>query len=255
MNRRTRLRTRRAAFVVCVLAGLGLLVPSAGIGSPVAGACISKRCLYDIEFVAEKRLPDIGVVRLTARFRSVTIGQFQGSRSLSVSLREPNNRMSGTVGALLDIRMPGCIHRRTYSLHARAHFSASIILRGRADLQLDLAPTGVIPPRWAETCPSFRQQNRDLASIMFGLSNQGGPLTGRGSTGHLSVGHDSFVGEASLAAVYSFGTLRRQPSETALDSPWRELWAGRSVVIRQQEIGTTPRGASILDVRLRLTRR
>ena len=90
---------------------------------------------------------------------------------------------------------------------------------------------------------------------MFALSSQVVPLRGPGSKGYLSVGQDSSIGQASLAAVYSYTLERQQTSEASLDSPFRELWAGRSVVIRQSSFYATPRGDAVLNIQLRLTRR
>ena len=60
-------------LVVSVVGGFVLLLPSGGAGSTAAGACMYPKrpagCLYDIELIAETRLPDIGVFGLTARFR------------------------------------------------------------------------------------------------------------------------------------------------------------------------------------------
>jgi hypothetical protein len=226
-----------------------------------------KGCLYDIELAAETRLPGIGLFGLTARFRRVSLVHNQTpappnpkplSLSIGLGSNHRNLRMTGTVIGSLDLRGPGCVHKRTYSAPARASFSASIRLAkagGMAGLGLELAPPRIIPPQWAATCPSHRDTNRDLASVMFAVGNQINLLRGTGSTGHLSVGQDSSVGAPSLAAVYSYSTQRRQRTEASLSSPWRELWAGRSVVIRQRATWRHGPGDAVTNVRLRLTRR
>jgi hypothetical protein len=265
---------RHAALALTVCGALVLLLPSGSAGSATSGACgwprAPKGCLYDIELAAETRLPDIGVFGLTARFRRVSVVHNQTppayknpkpvSLSIGLGSRHRNLRMTGTVTGALDIRTPDCIHKRTYPAIARAELSGHVSLGGLAGggagLGLELAPTREIPPQWAPTCSLYQQQNRDLAFVMFAVGNQLVLLTGPGTTGHLSVGQGSNIGgSASLAAVYSMGTKRRQASEAKLSSPWRELWAGRSAVVRQRATFDTPRGDAVTNVRLSLTRR
>ena len=90
---------------------------------------------------------------------------------------------------------------------------------------------------------------------MFAVGNQLVLLASPGTTGHLSVGQDSFIGKASLAAEYGFDTKRRQASGTSLSPPWRELWAGRSVVIRQRAAFGPPSHRAVTNVRLSFRRR
>lgn len=264
--------TRRARYGVRLLIALGglvLLLPSGSTGSATAGACMAKRCLYDIELAAETRLPKIGVFGLTARFRRVSVVHNQTparphpkplSLSIGLGSNHRNLRMTGIVIGALDINNAECVHKRTYSATARASFGGSIRLGGRrspSGLHLDLAPTRTIPPRWADTCSAFREQNRDLASVMRAVGNQLVLLRSPGATGNLRVGHDPFgvPGAASLTAEYGYGTRRRHASETSLSSPFRELWAGRSAVIRQRAVFNTPPGDAVTNVRLSLTRR
>ena len=264
MNGRIPFRASYAGLLLSVLGGLILLLPSGSAGSAAASGCMAKRCLYDIELAAETRLPKIGTFGLTANFRRITIVHTQTSRSLSIGLgsNHRNFVMTGTVIGALDINsaFETCVHKRTYPATARATFSASIrpgARRAPAGLALDLAPPRVIPPQWAPTCARWQELNRDLASLMGAVGNKLVLLKSPGATGHLAVGHEPLgvPGAASLAATYGYNSQRPQASETSLTSPWRELWAGRSAVIRQRAVFNTPAGDAVTNVRLSLTRR
>ena len=253
-------RTRIAVVLLGVLGSLVFAVPS-GTADTTVGACMRNRCVYDIELQAETRLPGMGTFGLTARFPKAKVGQSQNpanpaSNPINLSMGGgEGKRLTGTVIGAIAVSAAGCVHERTYTASARAIFHAGIPVRRRAgaSLQLDLAPTTDPPPKWQ--CPLFQQQNLTLAAMMFAVGNQVEPLKSPGATGYLSVGQDSSIGKASLAAVYGFRTKRPQASESSLTSPWRELWAGRSVVIRQRAVWRHGAGSAVTDVRLRFIRR
>ena len=255
-------RVSQGALVASVLGALVLVLPSGSAGSAAAGACgypNKRSCVYDIEFVAESRDPRIGVFGLTARFRRVTIHHTQNPTfparnplSLSISNGGPNGRMRRTVIGSLDIRGGGCVHKRTYQAAAQGDFDANIRLAkagGREEMNLELAPPRIIPPNWA--CSLYVQQNLDLARVMSGVGS-GQPVTSPAATWGVAVGNDPSFGAASLAAQYLYFTKRRQVSEGSLSSPYRELWAGRSVVVRQRFVRDDKR---VTTVRLQFTRR
>ena len=254
------LRRTYPALVLCVVGAVGLLSPSGSAGSTAMGACVQKRCLYDVEFRAQTTLPEIGTFGLTARFRRVTLSHSPPSPTgLTISFRERNSRATGTVVGALDIESAGCVHKRTYPATGQADLSIDIPLgRRRAPtVSFALATPRLIPPEWADTCPSYRAQDRDLASAMFAVGNQVVPLRGTGGTGHLSGGQDPFIvsGAPSLAAEYQYNGQRPQASVGSLTSPWRELWAGKSALIRQRAVFGTQAGNAVTNLTLRFTRR
>jgi hypothetical protein len=216
-------------------------------------------------------MPGIGTLSLTARFARAPVHHQQTPRASpnpitiglqSVGAVANGQYLIGTVTGTVDVRMPGCVHKRTYSSPARGELTGSKLLRGRRQnsLGVSFAPTKDLAANWAPTCPNWRRENRSLADVMRALGNQRERLSSPGAEGMLyvaQVGGFRIPGKASLSAEYGYSTLGAEGAEAPLRWPWRELWAGKSVTLRQGLVleAFPGRRPWVWEVRLRLTRR
>jgi hypothetical protein len=255
---------RVRVFVFLGLAVGAFVLAAGGSAGTEAAACFfTKKCRYDIEVEFVARTANWATVRINARFPRLVVVHTQNpppptAIKQSIGMNGGDHlRTLGTIEANLRITQPGCLHTRRYVEKARMEFLSTIPLRvpGQrslpAGLGVEFATPKVIPPQWSDTCPYFRDLNRPLRDMIA----HGAFFTGPGWKSSIFTGGNDFLGADSLAGSYSLDTLKPQ-KEKSLIAPFRQLWEGRSVVIRQRTQKTVFSGRpTVYELRITFTRR
>lgn len=248
------------AVLASVSAGLVLLLPSGSAGTAAGGACIGKRCIYDVKFELTVDGPTLrpgqGPVfrhELTARFPRVPITHtqntqnplnFHSSPTPNSASASPASASPGTVSALVEINSPApCAHKKRYTANAFMTLGGGVDRRGQGTLGVELAPRRVVPPGWIN-CPSYEGQPLEAGAH--------GALRMAPGESRVRWGDDSFVGKASLSVFYAYS--RKAGTAQSPSQPFRGLWAGKNAVL-------TDRGQDLFaptytaEVRMTFTRR
>ena len=253
MNARAR---NGVAVVASAAAGLVLLLPSGSAGTAAGGACIGKRCIYDIKFELTVEGPTLltgqGPVfrhEVTARFPRVPITHTQNTQNPLNFHSSPTAAPAspGTVSALVEIKGLGpCAHKKQYTANAFMRLEGGVSRRGQGGLGVELAPTRVIPPGWIN-CPFYEGQPLEAGAH--------GALRMEPGESRVIWGNDSFVGKASLSVSYQYS--RKAGTAQSPSQPFRGLWAGKNAVLTDRgQARFAGSGATITaEVRMTFTRR
>lgn len=144
-------------------------------------------------------------------------------RTVDIRLHPISDPAPGMVSALVEINGLGpCAHKKRYAANARMSFRAGVNLRrGLGTVNVELAPTRVIPPGWIN-CPAFDGQPLEAGAH--------GALRMEPGESSVMWGNDSFVGKPSLSVEYRYST-RKTGTAASLSQPFRALWAGQSAVL------------------------
>ena len=243
----TRIAVLRRLLIIAVACGLwaaALSLFAGGAAGAREAACASKACLYDVRVVIAYTIQGRATVSVVARFPRVALRKTYSKTGMD-SGNPP--RVLGTVTGDVDFQGEQCTHHRTYSAPARLDVRANIGRRG--NLVIDFASPKVIPPNWAEACPSLREQNLSLGDAIAGGTFLVGAVrrwnAAIGSSAQTTLGADSLAGSYYLI-------FKRPQREGSLAPPLRQLWAGKSAVVREQKVQA---GLGTFNVRVTLTRR
>lgn len=230
--------------VAIAVTAVSVALPAAGNARTGAAPCVAGPCQYAIQVLVEYTITDQAKVSVVARFPRVALSK---TRSLKFLTGGNVGRPVGSVSGHVAYRAEDCVHERTYTAPARLYISASLPSKRRASLSVDFASPSEVAPQWAETCPRFRDTNTSLGDAIAG----GTLLRTATRLWHAAVGSSAqtLQGADSLAGLYDLRMSRRPGS---LPPPFRQLWAGRSAVVREHR---EQRGLGRFDVRITFTRR
>lgn len=241
-----------AALAIAPLAG-------SGAGRSTA-ACITKACRYDIEMVIAFQARDESH-RLVATFPNVTLRNGPPRPPLGVvrtALRSEagRQRILGTVTADVNYSHPACSYSRRFVSPARLTLESDVPLwrPGRrhpgSTFQIAFTSTREFAPDWGESCSLH--EGRSLVEVVSGGTAVAAPPR----FWELKYGDAWDFGRPAGDPFPSFAgsyylSYRARQRERTLITPFRQLWNGRSLVIRQRrQLGTVS-----WEVRVTLTHR